>query len=123
ALLNGGGKRVNIRTEEGKNAEVSAFRGADAQIEPEGRLTVSLHVTAYTPVVDSPSQQALEEALKKELEELIAKLQAAQSDAAGFNRQALWGTATLAEAEQKVWRFEQAQVTVQVDAQMVISSS
>ena len=122
ALLKGGGKRVNIRTENGKNAEVSAFRGAAVKLREDGSLQVTLRATAYASVAQPPSKDEVEKALEKEVAALIEKLQASASDGAGFSRQRLWGTATLQEVQKDPWHFASAQVEVQADVQMVISS-
>lgn len=123
ALLAGGGQGISIETQEGRSADVSTRRGAQATIRPDGSLAVSLHVTAYTPVEQSASQQEIEGALQEELRALITKLQAADSDAAGFGRQTLFGLKTLAEQEAVQWRFASAPLQVSVSAQMVISAS
>lgn len=123
ALLKGGGRRVNIRTQAGQDAEVSAFQGARVRITADGALHLQLKVTAYTPVENSPSKADVEAALQGEMEELIRKLQSMNSDAAGFKRQLWQGTQTLWEAQEKVWDFQTAPLRMEVDAQMVLSAT
>ena len=109
ALLEGGGQGMTLKLAENLWVEATARSGARIDIAGE-QAAVQVLATVYVPAGKAIDARQVEEALQRKLEALIAQMQKARSDAAGFQRH------TLAPG----WNFAEAHITVEVKVQLVI---
>ena len=118
-LLSGKTKHLVLKAD-GHYADLHLGKPAKLGVATGERdtLTVSVFVDSFTKADEESRPDAVRDALKADLEELIARLQAMGSDAAGFGAKVKTGFATKAQWDEYRWKDRYRQALIQVEVEV-----